>query len=74
MTSGAHLSARHKKGKGGVRRDVFPCGRRQSGRVPHTRGRLGGEGEMGRPRGRGPVGRGGEKNGRLKRKNGSWLG
>jgi hypothetical protein len=33
-----------------------------------ARGRLGREGGLGRPRGRGPVGRGGEKNGRLKRK------
>jgi hypothetical protein len=28
-----------------------------SGRAPATRGRLGREGEMGRPRGRGPAGR-----------------
>jgi hypothetical protein len=59
MTSGAHLSARHGEGEDGVRLDVFLCGRRQSGRAPLTRGRLGREGEMGRPRGRGLVGRGG---------------
>jgi hypothetical protein len=57
MTGGAHLSAGRGEGKGDVARGVFPCGRWQSGRAPPTRGRLGREGEMGRLRGRGPVGR-----------------
>jgi hypothetical protein len=47
ITGGAHLSARHGEAR-----------RRQSGRAPPTRGRLGREGELGWPRGRGPVGRG----------------
>jgi hypothetical protein len=51
MTGGAHLSARRGEGKGGAAGGVFPCGRRQSGRAPPVRGRLGREGEMSRLRG-----------------------
>jgi hypothetical protein len=66
MTSGAHLSAWHGEAKGGAVGGVFLCERRQSGRAPSARGRLGREGEIGSPRVRGPVGRGGK--GRWKRK------
>jgi hypothetical protein len=66
MIGGAHLSAGRREGKGGAAGGVFPCGRQQSGRAPSARGRLGREGEMGRLRGRGPVGRG--KKGQWKRK------
>jgi hypothetical protein len=59
MTGGVHLSAGHGEGKGGTAGGVFPCGRRQSGRAPPARDRSGREGEMGRPRGRGPEGSGG---------------
>jgi hypothetical protein len=37
-------------------------------------GRLGREDGLGRPRGRGPVGEGRKKNGRLEKKNGPWMG
>jgi hypothetical protein len=58
MIGGVHLSAERREGKGGATGGVFLCGRRQSSRVAPAHGRPGREGEMGWPRGRGPVGRG----------------
>jgi hypothetical protein len=51
---------------------VFPCERRQSDRAPPARGRLGREGEMGWPRGRGPVGRGKKADGKEKKMGRGW--
>jgi hypothetical protein len=62
-----------------------PWGRREARRQHRARstpvreeeegGRLGHEGGLGRPGGRGPVGEGRKKNGRLEeKKNGPWLG
>jgi hypothetical protein len=59
MTGGVHLSVGRGEGKGGAAGGVFLCGRWQSGRAPLAHSRPGREGEMGQPRGRGLVGRGG---------------
>jgi hypothetical protein len=74
MTGGVHLSAGRGECKGGAAGGVFPCGRRQSDRAPPVPGQPGQEGEMGRPRGRGLVGRGGAASWREEKMSGPWLG
>jgi hypothetical protein len=53
------LGVRIREGKAVFQKYAFSNGRRQLGRAPPTRGRLGRDSELGRPRGGGPVGRGG---------------
>jgi hypothetical protein len=72
MIGGAHLLARRGEGKGGMAGGVFSCGRWQFGRAPPTRGWLGREGEMGRLRGRGLVGRGKKAGGKEKKMGHGW--